>query len=260
MARDAFMCKLKWLTQWGSNLSAMCGRFAASDSVNEAITEFVTRTGRRPEEWNPQWESTYNIAPTEQIPLLLDSAKTGQLRFERARWSLVPAWSKTLKLKFPTFNARAEGMAEKNTWRKPLQSHRAIVLARGFYEWTGERGSKTPWFMSHPEGDLMGFAGLYSWWPDPTKDAEDPERWTLTATIVTSSAVETISGIHDRNPVILREDMWLHWIDPTISGDQAFVDEAVRAGVAEAEQLRIDQVRPFGVKDEGPQLIEAVVN
>jgi hypothetical protein len=31
-----------------------------------------------------------------------------------------------------------------------------------------------------------------------------------------------------------------HWIDPTIVGDQALVDEAVRAGIAEAEQLRID--------------------
>jgi len=32
----------------------------------------------------------------------------------------------------------------------------------------------------------------------------------------------------------------------------------VRAGIAEAEQLRIDQVRPFSTKDEGPQLLEPV--
>jgi putative SOS response-associated peptidase YedK len=228
------------------------------DRVNEQITEFVRSTGRQPGEWSPGWEASYNIAPTEQIPLLLDSAKTGELRFESARWSLVPAWSPTLKLPFPTFNARAEDMAEKRTWQKPLRSHRAIVLARGFYEWTGEKGHKRPWFMSYPDGALMGFAGLYSWWPDPAKDSDDPERWTLTATIVTSDAVQTLAGIHDRNPVILPEDMWLHWIDPTIVGDQAFVDEAVRAGVAEAEQLRIDQVRPFGAKANGPELIEPV--
>lgn len=228
------------------------------DRVNAEITEFVTRTGRRPDEWAPDWESAFNIAPTEDIPVLLDSAKTGELRFERARWSLVPAWSPTLKPKFPTFNARAEGMAEKNTWKKPLQTHRAIVLARGFYEWTGEKGHKTPWFMSNPDGALLGFAGLYSWWPDPSKDADDPDRWTLTATIVTSDSVKTLAGIHDRNPVILPEDLWLHWIDPTITGDQALVDEAVRAGVTEAEHLRIDQVRPFTAKDDGPQLIEAV--
>ncbi len=226
------------------------------DKVNEQITEFVERTGRRPEEWAPNWEAAYNIAPTEQIPVLIDSAKTGELRFETAHWSLVPPWSKSLKLKFPTFNARAEGILEKNTWRKPVQSHRAIILARGFYEWTGPKGSKQPWFMSHPDGALVGMAGLYSWWRDHSKDDDDPDRWVLTATILTSDAVHTLEDIHDRNPVILPEEMWLHWIDPSVVGDQTLVDEAVRAGVAEAEQLRIDQVRPFGARDDGPELIQ----
>ncbi len=103
----------------------MCGRFAMDDRVNTEITEFVQRTGRRPEEWAPTWEAAYNIAPTEQIPLLIDSAKTGELRFETARWSLVSAWSSTLKLKFPTFNARAEGMAAKTTWRNRVGIERA---------------------------------------------------------------------------------------------------------------------------------------
>lgn len=141
-----------------------------SDSVNEQNTEFGSLTGRRPDEWSPSWEASYNIAPTQPIPLLIDSAKTGELRFETARWSLVPAWSKTLKLPYATHNTKAEGLTEKATWRGPVKSYRAIVLATGFYEWTGEKGSKTPWFMSHPNGALMGFAGLYSRWPDPTKD------------------------------------------------------------------------------------------
>ena len=144
----------------------MCGRFAVDDKVNESITEFVELTGRRPAEWSPDWAAAYNIKPTEQIPILLDSAKTGELRFERARWSLVPGWSKTLKLKIPTFNARTEGIMDKPTWRGPVKSHRAIVPATGFYEWTGERGSKTPWFMSSPDGAMLGLAGLYSWWRD----------------------------------------------------------------------------------------------
>lgn len=62
----------------------MCGRFAMDDRVNAEITEFVTRTGRKPDEWAPNWESAFNIAPTEDIPILLDSAKTGGVAF-RAR-------------------------------------------------------------------------------------------------------------------------------------------------------------------------------
>ena len=51
--------------------------------VNEEITDFVTRTGRKPEEWRADWNANYNIAPTQQIPVLIDSAKTGELRFDR---------------------------------------------------------------------------------------------------------------------------------------------------------------------------------
>lgn len=141
----------------------MCGRFAMDSRVNEEITDFVTRTGRKPEDWRADWEANYNIAPTQRIPMLIDSAKTGELRFEQAHWSLVPAWSDTLKLKYPTFNARAETLTSKSTWRKPLQTQRAIILARGFYEWTGEKGSKQPWFIHDPHSELLGLAGLYSW-------------------------------------------------------------------------------------------------
>ncbi|WP_426624504.1 SOS response-associated peptidase [Leifsonia sp. McL0607] len=238
----------------------MCGRFAMDDRVNAEISDFVETTGRRPEEWRADWEAAYNIAPTEDIPVLIDSAKDRELRFSHAHWSLVPGWSDTLKLKFPTFNARAEDITTKATWRKPVQSHRAIVLARGYYEWQGPKGHKTPYFIRYPDGQLMGFAGLYSWWPDRTKAEDDPDRWVLTATILTSDAVQTLADIHDRNPVILPEDMWLHWLDPSIVGDQALVDDAVRAGVAEASTLQFDQVAPFNSREQGSQLLEPVAS
>ncbi|MDZ5146312.1 SOS response-associated peptidase [Microbacterium testaceum] len=164
--------------------------------------------------------------------MLIDSAKTGELRLEQARWSLVPAWSDTFKLKYPTFSARAETLAAKSTWRKPLQAHRTIILARGFYEWTGEKGSKQPWFIHDPNAELLGLAGLYCWWPDRSKPDDDPHRWVLTAIILTFDAVQTLAGIHDRNPVRLPEHMWLHWLDPSPTGDQALVDDAVLAGIA----------------------------
>lgn len=67
---------------------------------------------------------------------------------------------------------------------------------------------------------------------------------------------QTLASIHDRNPVILPQRMRQHWIDPTVAGDQALVDEAVRAGVAEATSLRFDQVG--SVRGDGPELIEPV--
>ncbi|WP_281271710.1 SOS response-associated peptidase [Gryllotalpicola protaetiae] len=240
----------------------MCGRFSMNSEVNESITEWV-REGYRMEDWRPDrlWDPSWNIKPTQPIPLLFESAKGSDEptpRFEPAHWSLVPSWSKTLKLKYPTFNARTEGITEKATWKGPLKSHRGIVLANGYYEWqTNPDGkTKTPYFIHHPEAPIIGFAGLYSWWPDPAKAETDEDRWTLTATILTSDAVQTLADIHDRNPVILPEHMWRHWIDATVTGDQALVDDAVAAGVREAEQLVFDQVAPL--RGDGPQLVEPI--
>lgn len=233
----------------------MCGRFATDRRVNEEVTEFVERAGRLPAGWHPDWQPSWNIAPTAQVPLLIDSARTSELHFGPARWSLVPAWSDTLTLKYPTFNARAETLASKATWRRPLRTHRAIVLAHGYYEWTGPKGRKQPWFIRYPNHRLMGFAGLYEWWPDRSKPDDDPARWVLTATIVTSDAVQTLADIHDRNPVVLPQDMWLHWLDPTLEGDQELVDEAVHAGIADAAGLTFDAVAPFGTTANGPDLI-----
>ncbi|MEO6826206.1 MAG: SOS response-associated peptidase [Microbacteriaceae bacterium] len=242
----------------------MCGRFALDAHVDELIRDFVFTTGEPPQNWRSGWEASWNISPTENIPILFESAPRGeaapdeapQRRFEQASWSLIPSFSKTKKLKYPTFNARAEGILGKATWRRPVQSHRAIVLANGYYEWQGEKGHKTPFFIRHPEDHVVGFAGLYSWWRDPEKDADDQSKWMLTATILTSDAVQTLADIHDRNPVILPRDTWEHWVDATVVGDQKLVDDAVRAGVAAAGELVFDQVAPL--RDNGPDLIRPV--
>jgi putative SOS response-associated peptidase YedK len=103
----------------------MCGRFAMNKETDELITDFVAEGGDFRD-----WRPGYNIAPTDTIPVVIQSAKGGDeavRRLEPARWSLVPSWSKELKLRYPTFNARSENIATKATWKGPLKSHRALV-------------------------------------------------------------------------------------------------------------------------------------
>jgi putative SOS response-associated peptidase YedK len=142
----------------------MCGRFAIDDRVNDRISEFVRDTGRDFREWDPF--TSWNVKPTQQIPVLLETLSEDgevQRRSAAARWSLVPPWAPDVKQRFPTFNARSEGLAEKRTWRAPLKSSRALIPAAGYYEWhTAEDGTKTPHWI-HLDQPL-NFAGLYSWW------------------------------------------------------------------------------------------------
>jgi putative SOS response-associated peptidase YedK len=222
----------------------VCGRFALNAKVDELIATFVADGGDFAD-WEPNW----NIHPTDTIPIIVESAKTELRRMVvPARWSLVPRWSKELTLKYPTFNARSETVAEKASFRASVGSQRAIIPASGYYEWHTVGKAKTPHYI-HPADGLLAFAALYSWW---RAEAESP--WILTATMLTMDSVPALAGIHDRNPVMLPREWWDDWLSPETQGDQAFVNAAVAASVPVAEALRHHPVGP--VRDNGPHLIE----
>ena len=240
-----------------ANVAGMCGRFAVDSEINELIEEFVA-TGGDVNDWRP----SYNIRPTDPVPIVLESAQRSSeapgsvvRRLELARWSLVPSWSKELKTKFPTFNARSEDVATKSTFKASVATKRAIIPAAGYYEWHTVGKTKTPFYIHDPVGTI-GFAALYSWWRDHSLADDDPLRWVLTATILTMPAVPHLAEIHDRNPVPLPRSFWDDWLSTEIDGDQGFVDAAVAASFDTAQSLAFHQVAPLG--ENGPSLIEPV--
>ncbi len=131
--------------------------------------------------------------------------------------------------------------------------------AVGYYEWKTDPTTKkkTPFYIHNPDDAILAFAGLYSWWKDPSKADDDPTLWTLTAAILTSSAVDELLHIHDRNPVPLPRDWWDDWLNPALIGDQHFVDAAVQASLPVAAVLNVVEVTPLPSKGDGPTLTAA---
>jgi len=231
----------------------MCGRFIITETAPDLAAMFdVEHEGENLPE--PSW----NIKPTEQIPVVLESAKSGPVvrRLESARWSLVPSSATELAVGYPTFNARAETAAEKPTFRASVAAKRALVPATGYFEWHTVGTTKTPYFIHSDDGLPLAFAGLYSWWRNPVLAADDPARWVLTATILTTEAEGPLRGLHDRMPVVLAEEWWDQWLDPHTLGDQALLDAAVAASRETGAALRFHEVAP--VTGNGPELIEPV--
>lgn len=68
--------------------------------------------------------SSWNLKPTQDIPVAYTDHKTGEKRFETAYWFLFPIWSKELKTKFPTFNARSETAADKASFKAGVKNRR----------------------------------------------------------------------------------------------------------------------------------------
>jgi putative SOS response-associated peptidase YedK len=231
----------------------MCGRFIITDTAPDLVAMFdVEIEGENLPE--PSW----NVKPTEQIPIVLESAKQDPpvRRLETARWSLVPSGSPDLALGFPTFNARAESLAQKPAFAPSLASRRALIPATGYFEWRTEGATQTPYFISSDDGLPLAFAGLYSWWRNPALGDTDPARWVLTAAILTTDAQGPLAEIHERMPLALPEEWWDHWLDPHTTGDQQLVDDAALASHQLAGTLDFHEVGT--VEGNGPELIEPV--
>src|SRR5215212_1789983 len=124
---------------------------------------------------------------------------------------LNPLLGERSKIAYSTINARAEDIAEKPVYRKPIRSQRCLVPADGFYEWKRLRlegkEEKFPWYIGLKERTLFAFAGLWDVW----KDAESVEI--LTYSIVTTTPNEVVSDLHSRMPVILHQTDEEAWLD-----------------------------------------------
>src|SRR5690554_2830271 len=135
----------------------MCGRYAYRASDFDYPGLFGTRPGE-------ELADRYNIAPTQPVPVVR-VAEDGSREVTVVRWGLVPGWVKDpAALKISLFNARAEGVAEKPSFRAAFRSRRCLVPVSGFYEWQKVDGAKQPWFIARTDGRPAFFAGLWETW------------------------------------------------------------------------------------------------
>jgi putative SOS response-associated peptidase YedK len=138
----------------------------------------------------------YNVAPTQVAPVIWQPTQREVLN---ARWGLIPSWVKDPKeFKGNLFNARAETLNDKPSFKKPFKNQRCIVPALGFYEWKKEGSTKTPHFIHREDGNLLALAGLYDNWNDEL----------FSYTIITTTPNQVMESIHDRMPVILEQDQF----------------------------------------------------
>jgi putative SOS response-associated peptidase YedK len=203
----------------------MCGRFVVASSPTLLaerfhVDEFVGDPG----------EPDYNIAPRTEVLAVRERARDDGVRrvLSRLRWGLVPAWAEDLSIGDKMINARAETVTSKPAFRVALEKRRCIIPADGFYEWRplavepgGGRPKKEPMFIHRRDGEPMAFAGLWSVWKVPDELAGRvgaDDGWVRTCAIVTTRANPLLTPIHDRMPVLLREDAWSEWLDPRPAG------------------------------------------
>ena len=184
----------------------MCGRFTDRYTWRELKELYDITTPYLTSNFPPR----FNIAPT-QMSFVVRLNKEGARELAEMKWGLVPSWSKDAKGGFSTFNAKAETVAEKPTFRTAFKQRPCLVVADGFYEWKKlPDGSKQPYFITRADGKPFAFGGLWEWWR--AKDAPEGDKGLETFTIITTPPNALCATVHDRMPLMLAKEDFAKWL------------------------------------------------
>src|ERR1051325_4850890 len=107
----------------------MCGRY--DNLIAREAYKTMYRAMRLPQSNFPP---RYNIAPTDQIPIIRIDPRDGERELVMARWGLVPWCVKEIP-KVPHINARVETVHTTRLFREAFHQRRALIPATGFFEW-----------------------------------------------------------------------------------------------------------------------------
>ena len=182
----------------------MCGRARLSADVSEIKVAFRIP----PERPIPNFAASWNVAPTDPLPVVRYDAKDHQRSLEVMRWGLVPFWAKDIKVGFANINAKAEGIETKPAFREAFRQRRCLVAVDNFYEWTKVAGGKKqPYAIGLKGGGLMALAGLWESWH--SKPSGERVR---SFAIITTEPNELCAQLHNRMPVVLAPEAWPQWL------------------------------------------------
>src|SRR5580693_9686826 len=141
----------------------MCGRARLSSDVSE----IKIALGIPPDRPTPNFAASWNVAPTDPLPVVRYDARDRQRSLEVMRWGLVPFWAKDIKVGFANINAKAEGVETKPAFREAFRQRRCLVPVDNFYEWQKTASGKQPYAIGLKGGGLMALAGIWENWRSP---------------------------------------------------------------------------------------------
>lgn len=189
----------------------------------------------------------YNIAPTVNIPVFLNTA-----RYTYAHFGLIPSWAKDKSS--ININARCETVYEKSSFKEAFKTKRCLIPINGYYEWKKDHlaNKSVPYIIRPKEGDYFALAGIYDIWYD-----KDLGQNILSAAIITTEPNETIAKLHERMPVILDKKEWKTWLGK--SSDLKTLNALMKP--SSDKIIRIDEVSDLvnSIKNDSPQCLDKTI-
>lgn len=161
--------------------------------------------GRMTDKYCRPLTTSGEIKPTD-ITVVLAPDKNGRMAAFPMFWGFTGRSSYL-------FNARSETAGQKPTFRESWARGRCVVPASYYFEWQhlvspgGKKQTGDKYMIQPKDATLTLLAGLYR--------LEEKDGFLFPHfTILTREPPEDLRAIHDRMPVILRENAVSEWLDP----------------------------------------------
>jgi len=144
--------------------------------------------------------------PADDLPANLNRSS--------AHWGLIPYWCKDAGGGRKPINAKGETVASLPSFREAYRRRRCVLPIDNFFEWKAIKGerAKQPFAIGMKSGKPFALAGIWGNWQKPGSD-----EWVRSFAIITTTANELVSDIHERMPVIIPPesyDRWLSSVEP----------------------------------------------
>ena len=159
-----------------------------------------------------------DVFPTYPGPIILRSHQTNRSAIGMARFGLLPSWAKEENFGRHTYNARAETVDEKPSYRAAWKNrHYALALADQFYEPCYETGKAVRTGIKQVNGEPMAIASIWDTWTEP-----DTGELIVSFSMLTINANDhpVMQRLHKpeeekRSVVPLRPELFNAWLDAT---------------------------------------------
>ncbi len=159
------------------------------------------------------------IFPGSRAPVV--TLKEGRKALDIIRWGVCPAYMKS-----DVINARRESLFTKNFFKRAVFDKRCLIPANYFYEWQKTDTGKIKRSLFSGDENLIAFAGIIMEYADKNKEIILPAYC-----IITREASDSVRGVHDRMPVILRRQDEDNWLIPDLTAEN--LDEIISRSVDE---------------------------
>jgi len=192
----------------------MCSHYQAIKERERFFRLFGTAS-QEPDGKYDMWPGTTGVMVRRPRERNSGDSAVAPLEAVTGLFGLLPHWAKDAKLARHTFNARAETVHEKPSFRDAWRrAQHCIIPADAIFEPDWRSGKAVATRIARADGEPMGIAGLWSLW----RSADDETVHSFTMLTINADAHALMRNMHRPNDekrmvVILPSGAYDDWLD-----------------------------------------------